>query len=170
MNKKLIPAVLLLLALSGCAGTQENFTYTMTSDIKAGALLYSNDIEVALLNGTDSDSLMVRTSEVSVHPALSHQWSGGLESQLKLIMADEMGSAGLPSGTKVTVKVLRFEGSTSGEVAEDCLISASRGGKTLFEQPLSYRGAQSGTGYAKLALELRRGFYQIASEAAALMR
>lgn len=157
--------------LSGCsAGSEpETVRYSLISGVSASSLSSPYKIKVSLFGDLKDGGLAVRTSDVTVRPAVHHVWSGGLDSQLEVLIAGAMHDAGVGSDVSVEASVYKFEGSLGGATAIEAVIAASRAGKAIFRQGFSYSGHQLKQGYAPMAEELEKGFRGIAAQAASLM-
>ncbi|MGN0908012.1 MAG: ABC-type transport auxiliary lipoprotein family protein [Succinivibrio sp.] len=164
-------AALAAAMLSGCtAGNEpETVRYSLTSDVAASSLSSPYKITVSLFGELKDGGLAVRTSDVTVRPAVHHVWSGGLDSQLEVLLADAMHQAGVGSDVSVDARIYKFEGSLNGETSIEAVIAASRSGKTILRQGFSYSGRQSRQGYAPMAEDLGKGFRGIAAQAASIM-
>lgn len=157
--------------LSGCtAGSEpETVRYSLISGVSASSLSSPYRIKVSLFGDLKDGGLAVRTSDVTVRPAVHHVWSGGLDSQLEVLLADAMHEAGVGGDVSVDASIYKFEGSLGGATAIEAVIAASRAGKQIFRQGFSYSGRQSKQGYAPMAEDLEKGFRGIAAQAASLM-
>lgn len=82
--------------LSGCsAGSEpETVRYSLISGVSASSLSSPYKIKVSLFGDLKDGGLAVRTSDVTVRPAVHHVWSGGLDSQLEVLIAGAMHDAG----------------------------------------------------------------------------
>ncbi len=167
----LAAATIAVAALTGCtAGNEpETVRYSLISGVAASSLASPYQITVKLFGDLNDGGLALRTSDVTVRPAQHHVWSGGLDSQLAVLLSDAMHGAGVGADTAVEARIYRFEGSVSGATAIEAVISARRGGKEIMRQGFSYAGRQSKPGYPAMAEDLERGFRGIAAQAASLM-
>jgi uncharacterized lipoprotein YmbA len=166
-----IASIVAAAALCGCTAGQEPETvrYSLIDGVSASSLASPYRITVDLFGDLQDGGLALRTSSVTVRPAVHHVWAGGLDSQLAVLLADAMHEAGVPANTAVDAQIYKFEGSLSGTTSIEAVISASRGGKEFMRQGFSYSGRQSSQGYAPMAEDLKKGFKGIAAQAASLM-
>lgn len=169
---KLLGAACVAVSLSACTGNSDPVSfeqYSLIDGIGSEVLGSDYGIKVNLHGVIDGHGIVIRTSDVTFRPAVSHLWSGELADELRMLLAEAMLSEGVDHATAVNVEVLKFNGSLDGAVEIDAWISASDGERELFSKSFSYRAIQAENGYPALVRTLKRGWMQIADKAARLM-
>jgi len=137
--RNLAPALAVLAALSGCAGSPPVRYYTLTAPVQAGEPApasapanYAIDVApVSVPAQADLPQLMLRSGSGELTAQYSDRWSGPLPSELRnalsMVLTRQLGvpdvrrlapSPGLPVW-RVQVDVQRFDASTAGPAVID---------------------------------------------------
>ena len=161
--------VISLSTLGGCSSTESSVNierYSLIDGITSASMDREYKVTTKVYGILADGSLVIRTSDVGLRPAVHHKWSSKLEDQLSIIMRDALIKYSVPKNVEVAVEVKDFYGSTSGEVYIDAFVNAKNGKNTLFKDPFVYHGKQSTAGYSALASELKAGWIEICEQAA----
>ena len=163
-----LSTVISLSALSGCASNEAvNIErYSLIDGITSASMDRDYKVTTKVYGMLADGSLVIKTSDVGLRPAVHHKWSSKLEDQLSVIMRDALIKYSVSKNVEVAVEVKDFNGSTSGDVFIDAFVSAKNGRKTLLKDPFVYHGKQSTAGYPALASELKAGWIDICEQAA----
>ncbi len=142
-----------------------NERYSLTDGITSASMDRNYKVITKVYGILSDGSLVIKTSDVGLRPALHHKWSSKLEDQLSIIMRDALIRHSAAKNVEVAVEVKDFYGSTSGDVYIDAYIEASKDKHRLINAPFAYHGKQSDPGYPALVSELKAGWSEICEQA-----
>lgn len=156
--------------LYGCSQSSEvNLArYSLTLNVAPESYVSPYEIKVKLAPMLDLGGVVIQISDVSMRPAKNYRYTGTLDNELSLLLADELNKAKIPADYKFNLFVSRFHGDLAGQayVSFAATVSTQKKGQEQIVLQKSYNSVKAlqEDGYEHLVTTLKQSYLELLSQ------